>query len=225
MVFFKEGSRERSASEPSGNLAPRLDRQGQQFPWVRIHFITSSRPGKRRVRDNEHVVACSRAVSGGLRRRVRRAGIAVAAVRWRRGAGVGSRRAGVIGPARMGAAVAVSRTGVIGNDGGSVPRPRQKRRRRRARVSAQRAGRGIFLPADVRSAGLLCHVLAERVFVEPAFLQRGLPAGVTARAGSRGPLSTTSAALATGATAAACRPARTPREACLCRLESSSPTA
>ena len=37
-----------SASEPSGNLAPRLDRRGVGLPWARRHFIISLPNGKRR---------------------------------------------------------------------------------------------------------------------------------------------------------------------------------
>lgn len=136
----------RNASEPSANLAPRLDREGQQFPWVRIHFITSYRRGKSRGRHVAHVDVCSKAVNGGTNRLVRRAASVAGPVRQRRGVGGASRRAGVTGPARTGGSSDERRTGVIGSVGMSAkPGQRQLTQRRCARVSAQRRPTKIFV--------------------------------------------------------------------------------
>lgn len=140
----------RSASGPSANLAPRLDREGQQFPWVRIHFITSLRRDKGRASHVERVAAYSRIANSGSSRLDRRAATAAVTVRQRRGAGGASRRAGVTGPALTGVCGVVSRTGVIGNVGANERRcRRQLTRPRRARVSAQLWSTRIFANACV----------------------------------------------------------------------------
>ena len=127
-----------SASEPSGNLAPRLDRRGTCLPWARRHFIISLPSGKGRVGLVDRVGACSRGASAGSRRRIRRAVIAVQRVVKRRGVGGGHRPAGVIEPAQRDASGGGHSSSGIGNGGGSgQPSQRQLTGWRRARASAQ----------------------------------------------------------------------------------------
>lgn len=127
-----------SASEPSGNLAPRLDRRGACLPWARRHFIISQRHGKGRAVLGERGGACSRGANAGSRLLIPSVVIAVARARRRPSVGDGSRRAVVTGPARTGVCAGASRTDGIGNAGVSGRwRGRQLTCRRRARVSAQ----------------------------------------------------------------------------------------
>jgi hypothetical protein len=129
----------RSASEPSGNLAPRLDHEGHKLPWVRIHFITSFGRNKRRAGHGERVVVCSRIVNSGSSHHIRRRAIAAVTVRPPHGAGGASRRAGVTGARTTAGPGGANRTAAIGNDGVNVRHVRrQLTRPRRARVSAQR---------------------------------------------------------------------------------------
>ena len=123
-----------SASEPSANLAPRLDRQGVGLPWARRHFIISHHHGKRRSVLVERVGACSRGASAGSRRRIPSAGTAAVRAVRRRSVGGGRRRAGVIGPARRGASGGGPRASATGSGGVSGP---QLPCRRCARASAQ----------------------------------------------------------------------------------------
>jgi hypothetical protein len=99
--------------------------------------------GKKIVLVFAYVVVCSRAVSIGSRRPVRKAAIAVWTVATRRGVGGKSKRAGVIEPAPAVGTNGVSSIGVIGS-GGASGRRRQLTGRRRARVSAQRVAAKIF---------------------------------------------------------------------------------
>jgi len=85
------------------------------LPWVRLHFITSSAPDKRRVRHGERVDACSRTVNDGFCRRVRKAAIAALPVRRRPGVGVTSRRAGSTGPPRVAVHGGARSISAIGN--------------------------------------------------------------------------------------------------------------
>jgi hypothetical protein len=126
-----------SASEPSVNLAPRLDRSGSSLPWARRHFIISLHRDKGRGVSVVRVAVCSRTVSSGSRRCIRRAGIAVLHVVRRRGVGVGRRLAGVIGPARRDASGGGHSSSAIGSGVENGPRRRPRSRRRRARASAQ----------------------------------------------------------------------------------------
>jgi hypothetical protein len=126
-----------SASEPSANLAPRLDRSGSNLPWARRHFIISLQRDKGRGVSVAVVAACSRTVSSGSRRRIRRAGIAVLHVVRRRVVGVERRPAGVIGPARRDASGGGRSSSAIGSDGVSVRPQRLRTCRRCARASAQ----------------------------------------------------------------------------------------
>lgn len=128
----------RSASEPSSNLAPRLDRSGQSLPWARHHFISSLRRDKGRGVPIVRVAACSRTVSSGSPRRIRRAGIAAVRVARRRSVGGGRRPVGDIGPARRDANGGGYSSSAIGTGGGrGQPQRRPLTRRRRARASAQ----------------------------------------------------------------------------------------
>ena len=136
------GSVPQSAAEPGWRLAPRLDHREQDLPGVRRHCIRSGRRDKRAVLVIARVVVCSRAVSIGSRRPVRKAGIAARPVATRLGVGGKSKRAGVIEPAPAVGSDGASSIGVIGS--GGVNGQRQLAGRRRARVSAQRVAAKIF---------------------------------------------------------------------------------
>ena len=186
-----------SASEPSDNLAPRLDRRDTTSLGPAV--ISSSLPDAARgvAVHVERVVVCSRAVSGGSRRLVRRAAIAAPRVARRRGAGVGckaSRRYRASAGGRAAAARAAAALSATAAGAGSGDASADTRRRARASASVCRRR---FCRADVRSAGLLRHVLGDSTSIVPAFLQCGVPPGVTSRAGSGGTLSAASPALAT----------------------------
>ena len=156
MVQGGHAGRARSASEPSCRLAPRLDRQGQQLPWVQIHFIMSCQPGQEApVGLGERVVVCSRAVNGCSGRGVRRAVIAAkrcaaAARRWRSRQG----EPALSGQRRRARAAAGAAAGGIGSGGVSDQAAS-------ADVAAAREGQRPasggedFCDAAVRSAGLL----------------------------------------------------------------------
>jgi hypothetical protein len=136
-----------SASEPSDNLAPRLDRSGSSLPWARRHFIISLFGDKGRGASIVRVAACSRTVNSGSRRRIRRAGIAVLHVVRRRVVGVERRPAGVIGPARRDASGGGHSSNAIGSGVENGPRRRPRSCRRRARASAQAVRAKISLSA------------------------------------------------------------------------------
>ena len=194
----------RSASEPRRNLAPRLDRRDTAS--LGSTFISSCLSGRTRAErpaSSSTVAVCSRAVSGGFCRRRPQSrycsgACAAAARRWRRVKASRRYRASV-----NGACVGVSRIGAIGNgEASGRRRPRWRRRRqlawwRCARVSAQRRGTKIFASGCVTGRAAMSPSGSVSSCVVPAFLQRGVPLGVTARAGSRGTLSTTASALAT----------------------------
>ena len=122
-------------------MAPRLDRQGHLFPWVRRHFIISHVHVQRRGRFGVRGVVCSRTVSAGLCRRVRKHAIAVPRAARRLGVGDGLGPAGVIGSVTAVKHDAVSRVGVIGSVVGNVRRPPNHNR---ARASAQRRNRRLL---------------------------------------------------------------------------------
>lgn len=127
-----------SASEPSANLAPRLDRRGASLPWVRRHFIISAPGDKGRVVRGEPAAACSKVANAGLRHRIRRAAIAAVPVSKQRGVGGGRRPAGAIGPVLQGGNGGEPNINAIGSDDDNGrPRRRQLARRPDARASAQ----------------------------------------------------------------------------------------
>lgn len=128
-----------SASEPSGNLAPRLDRSGTSLPWARRHFIISHRQGKGPAVLGERVGACLRGASAGSRRRIPRVGIAALRAGKRRGVGGGRKRAGDIGPAQRGVSGGGRNSSAIGSGGVSWRQRRQQCRRARASAQPRRA--------------------------------------------------------------------------------------
>jgi hypothetical protein len=136
--------RAKSASEPSANLAPRLDRREQNLPGVQVHCIIFLGRGKSRVSVVEVGVVFSKAVNGSSVRPIRKHAIAAQSVGERRGVGGASRRGGVTGTVSVAANGTANSSGVIGNGRRPQQSSRQLTPRRCAWVSAQPRPSKIF---------------------------------------------------------------------------------
>ena len=123
--------RTKSASEPSVNLAPRLDRREQNLPGVQIHCSIFVDHDKSRVIVVDSAVVFSKAVNGLSVRPIPKHVIAAPLAGRQLGVGGVRRPAGVIGPVPAGSSVGGSNSSVIGNGVANEPQ-RQLRRQRRA---------------------------------------------------------------------------------------------
>jgi hypothetical protein len=136
----------KGASEPSANLAPRLDRREHNLPGAQVHCIICVGHGKRRVVVIAFGVVFSKAVNGSFDQPIPKHATAAWSASERHGVGAASRRSGVTGTVPVaGNAIALS-SSVIGNANGPRcgPLRRQLTRRRRAWASAQLRRTKIF---------------------------------------------------------------------------------
>jgi hypothetical protein len=148
-----------SVSQRSKGSAGRLDRPGADLPWALFSIPQNALECKgrgRAVARHGHGVGgvCSRGVSSGSSRLIRKPGTATDVAVPPRSVGAVGVRAGPIGPARKGKSGGVSNPGVTASGCASGKPSRRESRSLRARASAQPKFRKIpkFVPASAPAA-------------------------------------------------------------------------